>query len=214
MHGIVADEAIVDVESRQTDVGHRTDAARVLEIKSGQNFLHEFQRIAECRRIFVVGVQQIGSEVVIGVAVAVGVFLVEHDSDVRGIVAAIARLTADAEVRHRVGLVLVDAVGAEITLFFRVERRIINLVFEHRLGHFVNRDFHRCQRIAVEIRVEQAQFARVGDNLPVDAADDAVGLREEFRIVFEHVELGHEIARDVGVGLGIFDFAEIARRRT
>ena len=184
----------------------------MLEVESGQNFVHEFQRIAEGRRILVVRVQQVGSEVVVGVSVAVGIFLVEHDSDVVGIIAALAFLTAQREIDERVSLAFVDAVAAQITLGFRVERRIVFLVFEHRLRHFVDREFHRCERIAVEIRVEQTNFARVGHNLPVDSADDAVGLREEVGIVLKHVELRHKIARDVSAGFGVFDSAEIARR--
>ena len=148
---------------------------------------------------------QVRAIVVVADAVLVRIGVVQSDGN-----RLVGGLGAARLVRQRIGTLLLDAPLAQVAVERRIEVGVDHRSLLQRPPHLVGREFHLCQRVAIEVVIDQQDLARVGDDLPlVVAAEDAVGSRD--LIVAQRMQLRHEVARHVVTRLRILHAAEIAR---
>ena len=129
----------VDVNLGENDVGHAADARVCLEEESRAYVVDELLRVLVIFGMLVVGPHQVGSVVVVGFAVAVGVGIVETDLDAAGF--------PDGIVVKCVRLLLFDGTfgGSDVAFLNRVEVRVVALAFFHGFLQLVERGLHGGQ---------------------------------------------------------------------
>ena len=93
--------------------------------------------------------QDIGTIILVLVAVAVGVFVVEQYTDVGLVVLVVSDAVYLTLVVDGIGSAYRIGIGRDETFVVGIIVRVVVLTLVHRLVHFVDTHLHRCDGVAV-----------------------------------------------------------------
>ena len=208
---------VIDQELNVCHFGHDTQTVHALEVEAGTHIAGEGLRVLEILGVLIVLLHDVRAVVVVELAIARNVGVVQTDLEVLVVapnVMDVAQTVALGEVDHRIDGILTNSIiiSAQIAFGLGVEIGVISAALLDGLAEFAHGEVHSGQRVALIAVDNNAHEARVADGIECTAlVGYGLLVGEDLRSLFlQNMELRHEVAGNVGSGLGVLQTANIA----